>query len=227
MNPDETVELIKRIGLADPRTIREDRAERIAMIAMWAGILTEVPFDFGLQAAQQHYAGSPWPILPADIADRWRKHLRDARERDVDALPDADPDNVPAWLAALRAGRNRHVIGARPRPVAALVAGLVAAKTIPDEAVEVRAALAPRRHPARAVACPKGACGARVGDGCTNDDGKPPLGGVHPTRIDRWAAATTACPTCGTPAGAECVEAGRPYPHGHRQRIDAAKQAAA
>lgn len=132
MEADEIPQLIAQIALADSRVRREDKMERRAQIVMWAGILAEVPYDFALQAVQQHYAQSQWPIAPGDIASRWKASVRDRVNRDngtfePNDFPDLDPDDVIGYLQALRGQRQAVAQGVRPpNTVKAITAGAAA-----------------------------------------------------------------------------------------------------
>lgn len=129
MEPEQIPQLIAQIALADARVRREDKVERRAQAIMWAGILTDVPYDFALHAAQQHYATSQWPIAPADIAGRWRTVVRDRMNRHTGTFEpyahlELDPDDVPGYLEALRGERQAVVHGhAAPSEVKAITAG--------------------------------------------------------------------------------------------------------
>ncbi|MFJ9214263.1 hypothetical protein [Streptomyces sp. NPDC102264] len=190
---------------------------------MWAGILTDVPYDYALQSIHQHYASSTWPILPADIATRWAATVRDRMLRDVDPAPAVDPDDATAYRTALAAHRRAVATGQQP-PVEheALTSGPAAASVERRMAElgsymppSVAAALRPQR-PVRAerertiraglpdplaVACPVETCRAYPGRPCT----RPGHGGArhtltagaHPSRTE---AATTAMKPA--PAGA-------------------------
>ena len=132
MDAEQIPQLIAQIALADPRVRREDKTERRAQIIMWAGILTDVPYDFALQAAQAHYAQSQWPIAPGDIAGRWQATVRDRMTRDNGTFepndyPDLDPDDVVGYLQALRGQRQRVAQGVQPpSTVRAITAGAAA-----------------------------------------------------------------------------------------------------
>lgn len=132
MEAEEVPQLIAQIALADPRVRREDKMERRAQIVMWAGILADVPFDFAVQAVQQHYAQSQWPIAPGDIASRWQATVRDRVNRDngtfePNDFPDLDPDDVIGYLAALRGQRQAVAKGFQPpSTVKAITAGAAA-----------------------------------------------------------------------------------------------------
>lgn len=129
MDAAQIPQLIAQIALADPRIRREDPVERRAQAAMWAGILTNVPYDFAVQAAQAHYATSQWPIAPGDIAARWQATVRDRLTRDTGTFepndyPDLDPDDAVGYLQALRGQRQRVAQGVQPpSTVRAITAG--------------------------------------------------------------------------------------------------------
>jgi hypothetical protein len=129
MNPEHIPELIAKIAMADPRVKRDDPIERRAQLQMWAGILADVPHGFAVQAAQDHYANSQWPIVPGDIASRWQAVVRDRMRRDTgtfepNEFPDLDPDDVIGYLAALRGHRQAVIQGVQPpNNVKALTAG--------------------------------------------------------------------------------------------------------
>ncbi len=132
MDAEEIPQLIAQIALADSRVRREDKIERRAQIIMWAGILTDVPYDFALQAVKEHYANSQWPIAPGDIASRWQGTVRDRLNRDNGTFepndyPDLDPDDVIGYLQALRGQRHAVAQGYRPpNDVKAITAGAAA-----------------------------------------------------------------------------------------------------
>ncbi|GHH30029.1 hypothetical protein [Streptomyces rubradiris] len=132
MEPEQIPHLIAQIALADPRVRREDPTERRAQILMWAGILTDVPYDYAVQAAQEHYATSTWPILPAEIATRWAATVRDRMNRhngtfEPTAHPELDPDDISGYITALRNERQAVVRGeAAPAAVKEITAGTAA-----------------------------------------------------------------------------------------------------
>jgi hypothetical protein len=132
MNPEYIPELIAKIAMADPRVKRDDPIERRAQLQMWAGILADVPMEFAVQAAQQHYADSQWPIVPGDIASRWQAVVRDRMRRDTGTFepndhPGLDPDDVIGYLAALRGRRQAVAQGVQaPNTVKAITAGAAA-----------------------------------------------------------------------------------------------------
>ena len=214
MEPELIPQLIAQIALADPRVRREDKIERRAQAVMWAGILADVPYDFAVQAAQQHYATSQWPITPGDITGRWQTVVRDRMNRhsgtfEPQAHPEVDPDDVAGYLTALRGERRAVVLGQQaPAPVRAITAGPAAAEAARRMAAlgdylttETRTALAPYRPVAAqrlqaaqegrpdplAVACPVETCRAAPGQPCqrpTRHGGRTRLHGAHASRTD-------------------------------------------
>lgn len=107
----------------------------VNVLRMWAEILGDIDVPAAKRAIVAHYADEYRRVMPADIRRRVNAEQATARaQRIVDGtncneVPDADPDDVPAWLAALRAGRlvDRSPAGPlTPRPVAALVASTLA-----------------------------------------------------------------------------------------------------
>ncbi|MEU2134951.1 cell surface glycoprotein [Streptomyces sp. NPDC018352] len=212
MKPSEVPQLLAQIALADPRVRREDPIELRAQIDMWAGILAEVPYDYAITAAHQHYAKSTWPILPADIATRWAATVRDRMNRHTDPAPAVDPDNEGAYRAELAASRRAVATGQAPAvELRELTAGPAAYEADARWAalgsyvpLHVRDALAEQR-PERAererllrtgqpdplsVQCPWDACRAPAGQRC-NTRGRT-RHAPHPARIDAARAAREA-----------------------------------
>lgn len=105
MTPDQIGPFLKQIALTDPRILPNDQDEALATIALWAVTLADVDPQFALNAVAQHAAQSPYLIKPSDIAAQWRTHVRDRAARHVDPVPAADPDDVTAYNAELRATR--------------------------------------------------------------------------------------------------------------------------
>ncbi|MGS2588052.1 zinc finger domain-containing protein [Streptomyces hebeiensis] len=223
MNPSEVPQLLAEIALADPRVRRDDAIERRAQIHMWAGILAAVPYDFAVTAAQQHYAKSNWPILPADIATRWQATVRDRMDRhtgtfEPTAHPHVDPDDIPGYQQALRAERHAVATGhAEPVELRELTAGPAAA--------DVQARL------------------DRIGR-YVPDHVRDSLTAYRPVRAERELAARegrpdpldVACAWCRAPEGQPCRDT-RTNPKGgpvrtrtrrtaHPSRVDAATAAA-
>ncbi len=108
--------------------------------------------------------------MPADIKRRVAAVRADAA-RDLQGpgqpaeVPDADPDDIPAYLAALRAQRIRGAEGGalKQRPVLALLAGV--GQPVPGELE------AGRRPGALGVRCDT--CRAAIGHRCKTPSKKP------------------------------------------------------
>jgi hypothetical protein len=126
MNRTEAGVLLAVAAAFDSRTIGE--ADAMA----WASALPDVAFDDARDAVIGHYADTTDRIMPAHVKARVRALRRDritvapgegsvAYETEI---PDADPDDVPAYLAALREHRRRAADATmRPRPVQQAIAG--------------------------------------------------------------------------------------------------------
>jgi hypothetical protein len=109
----------------------------------WLLALRDLSLDDCKAAVVEIAKREPW-IAPADV----RKEVRRAREDRLSrvpeiAVPDADPDDVAAYQRALREDRYRVAEGLKPRPVAALVAGLTRVYEAGDDprAIEARESL--------------------------------------------------------------------------------------
>ncbi|MER5750670.1 hypothetical protein [Streptomyces sp. NPDC002088] len=132
MNRDQIPQLLKQVSYADPRLLPSDPKEVMALAALWATVLADVPADFAMNAVGEHYATSPFPIKPSDIADRWNTKVRDRLHRDngtfePNDFPDLDPDDVIGYLAALRGQRTAVAQGYQPpNTVKAITAGAAA-----------------------------------------------------------------------------------------------------
>ncbi|WP_330338756.1 zinc finger domain-containing protein [Streptomyces sp. NBC_00557] len=116
MDRREVAAVLAYVGRLDPRTIRPGTGEARDQIAQWQELLDDVPFatDHGWdvrEAIRSHVLDSPYPILPVDVARRWRPHRRDRLERHTDPIPAADPDDPAAWRAELLRSRNAVAAG--------------------------------------------------------------------------------------------------------------------
>jgi hypothetical protein len=158
----EVATILAYIGRLDPRTARTGTGDARDQIAQWQELLSDVPFatDHGWdvrEAIQAHVLDSPYPILPVDVARKWRAYRRDRLDRHTDPTPAADPDNPAAWRTELLGTRHAVATGmAAPSPHRQLTVGphrdidarlAAVGSSIPPA---VRAALAPYR-PARAA----------------------------------------------------------------------------
>lgn len=126
MTPDQIPILLKQVSYADPRLLPTDEQELMGLAALWATVLAEVPADYALKAVGEHYAASPYPIKPSDIADRWRTTVRDRMRNHTGTFeptrhPGLDPDDVHGYLGALRDERQAVITGqTQPTPVRAI-----------------------------------------------------------------------------------------------------------
>ncbi|MFH8902492.1 hypothetical protein ACH4HG_39865 [Streptomyces coeruleorubidus] len=119
MDSREVAAVLAYTGRLDPRTIRTGTGEARDQIAQWQELLDDVPFATNhgwdvREAIRAHVLDSPYPILPVDVARRWRAHRRDRLDRHTDPTPAADPDDPAAWRAELL--RARHAVAAGVAP---------------------------------------------------------------------------------------------------------------
>lgn len=163
MTPDEVVVLARYVRALCPG----QKFDEFTPDA-WHDVLA----DFGLadsRAAAAAVAKRQPFVSPAEIITEIRKH-RDDRADGYQgpglsaAIPDADPDDVQAYLSALRGMRTRAGDGLemKKRPVAQMLAGV--GREIPDEQKPVR------RPGPLGIECPK--CGAAIGRPCRMPGGK-------------------------------------------------------
>ncbi|MER5584065.1 hypothetical protein ABT090_20835 [Streptomyces asoensis] len=162
MTPDETVVLARYVRALCPQQKFDEYTPDA-----WHDVLA----DFGLADARAAAAAvarrQPF-VSPAEIIDEIRK-IRDDRASSYQGpglsaeIPDADPDDVQAYLSALRGMRTRAADGLemKKRPIAQLLAGV--GREIPDEQRAVR-----RPGPLGAE-CPK--CKAAIGRPCRTPGG--------------------------------------------------------
>lgn len=209
MNPSEIPQLLAQIALADPRVRRTDPIELRAQIAMWAGILADVPYDAAVSYAHEHYTESIWPILPAHIATRWAADVRDRLTRHNGTFepathPELHPDDVEGFQQALRAERHDVAVGARPPDTTrAITAGPAAAEVearlaamgsyVPPHVREVLAEQRPEKAARErlirsgladplSVPCPHDPCRADTGHRCRTNGRERRE--AHPSRTD-------------------------------------------
>lgn len=171
MTPAQTAELLAFAAAFDRRTVGK------ADVLAWHGVLGHLDYGAARDAVAGHYATETRWIMPADIREGVR-HQRNVAAADfvgpglTTEIPDANPDDVPAYLAALREQRTRAADGRQiaPRPVAALVAGV--GRTVPGEEQPVR------RPGPLGIACPR--CSAPIGRPCRLPGGQERR--PHPAR---------------------------------------------
>lgn len=128
----------------------------------WHDLLGDLPLGEARAAAAAVARRQPF-VSPSEIITEIRLQ-HDATARDFQgpglpaAVPDADPDDVPGYLAALRSQRIRaaHGLSTAVRPVAELLAAV--GRKIPAEVAAVR------RPGPLGITCPN--CGAPVGMKC-------------------------------------------------------------
>lgn len=107
MNQREVSELLAYIAVFDNRNIDK------ATVGAWSRLLSDCELEDAKAAVEHHFATSDRYLLPVHITTGV-KDIRARRLADITELepPDADPNDVPAYLAALRAGRRQT---ARPQ----------------------------------------------------------------------------------------------------------------
>lgn len=127
MDLPEVSKILALMAAYDQRKVGESDA------MAWSEIIGQFDFDDAKAAVVAFYAfDADRRIMPADIVQfaRTRRADRERRERAgsiaqqvEEDLPDADPDDIPAYLAALREGRTKPYDDgtARPRPLRALL----------------------------------------------------------------------------------------------------------
>ncbi|WP_330349737.1 zinc finger domain-containing protein [Streptomyces sp. NBC_00582] len=207
----EVIDLLDRIALVDDRVVRADEIEQEAQVTMWAAVLRDVPLAFAGEAVGRHYAESAWPVMPKDIASRWRDQVRDRLNRSTGTFEptdhphlDPDEDTGDAYVAALRAHRRAIAVGDHEPvglrelmpAVGSRLGGGRLAELVPanDEFRTVKEERFPRRErpagpPERAVHCP--ACGASPDKPCRSLERRRVLTTCHGSRRDVHAAAAS------------------------------------
>jgi hypothetical protein len=174
MNQDAADLLLAYIASIDRREIKEGDA------LVWADLLDDIPFEAAKAAVREYYREESRWVTPAEVRRR-ALAARKAWKRSTTAppgpgaVPDADPDDVAAYLRAEREGRWRVDTELHPRPVAALLSGYAAATVIPNGDDVVPEAGGPLSVP-----CPLISCRAEAGAPCrtlTRGEREP-----HPVR---------------------------------------------
>ncbi|MYR60049.1 hypothetical protein GTY54_28730 [Streptomyces sp. SID625] len=207
MTVDETIDLLQQIALIDDRVVKIDEAEQQAQVTMWAAVLRDVPLAFAGEAVGRHYAESAYPVMPKDVAARWRDQVHDRLRKATGTFepthhPEIDPDDRygDAYVAALRGQWRAVAVGAdEPVAVAELMPavgtriGVRAPVPVPanDEFRAVKDEQYPRRArpagpPELAVHCPR--CGSSPGRPCRLPHNNRVMTGTHPSRRDVWDA---------------------------------------
>jgi hypothetical protein len=104
VNRQDTALLLGMCAAYDQRTIGD--ADALA----WHEILSDLDFDDAKLAVVAHYRTETRRVMPADIRAAVKK-IRAERVTHPDEIPDADPDDVPAYVVALRQGRYVRASG--------------------------------------------------------------------------------------------------------------------
>ncbi|MFB6977736.1 zinc finger domain-containing protein [Streptomyces scopuliridis] len=165
MTPDETVVLARYVRALCPQQKFDEYTPDA-----WHDVLGDWPLAAARAAAAAVAKQQPF-VSPAEIIGEIRRQ-RDAKADSFQGpglpaeIPDADPDDVPAYLAALRAQRTRAADGMelKRRPVAELISGVVDSfGDIPNSDVTEKVAEVRRPGPL-GVECPT--CRAAIGRPC-------------------------------------------------------------
>jgi hypothetical protein len=133
VNIAEAADVLAMAAAFDSRTVGK------ADILAWHAVIGHLEPSEARDAVVAHYSETRDRIMPVDVLTRVTK-LRALRiaHAGPEAVPDADPDDVPAYQAALREGRFRVAAGLAPRPVRQAVQG--AFQSV--EPVQIRRAIA-------------------------------------------------------------------------------------
>jgi hypothetical protein len=120
VNMSEIATLLAMVAAFDRRTVGE------ADVVAWHEAVGDLRLEDARAAVIAHFRTSRDWLMPIDVRTAVAALRRDRLERELPIEPpDADPNDVPAYLAALRAQRHRVGDGTeRPRPVAELIAGV-------------------------------------------------------------------------------------------------------
>ncbi len=171
MNPNETVMLARYVKALCPQQKFDEYTPDA-----WHDVLGEYQLADARAAAASVAKRQPF-VSPAEIIGEIKRQRGDRADSFQGPglpaeIPDADPDNIPAYLAALREQRHRAADGIelKRRPVAELLAGI--GQPIPAEVADVR-----RPGPLGAN-CPR--CTAPIGRPCRTPSGKERA--PHPAR---------------------------------------------
>lgn len=126
MTPAQTAALLAMCAAYDQRTIGQ------ADVAAWHAALDGIHPDDARAAVVAHYRRSRERIMPADVVAAARRARADRLAAGPEPVPDADPSDPAAYIAALRGGRARAADPTtRPRPLAALLAPAARATRLP------------------------------------------------------------------------------------------------
>lgn len=160
MTPDETVVLARYVRALCPQQKFDEYTPDA-----WHDVIGEYSLASARSAAAAVARRQPF-VSPAEIIDEITAQRSDAAV-DIQGpglpaeIPDADPDDVPAYLAAVRQQRTRAADGQllKRRPIAELLASVKAALPTTDAAVATV-----RRPGPLGIDCPQ--CKAAIGRPC-------------------------------------------------------------
>lgn len=171
MTPDETVMLARYVRALCPQQKFDEYTPDA-----WHDVLGDYALLECRSAAAEMAGRQPF-VSPAEIIGVIRRRRTD-NARDIQgpglpaAVPDADPDDIQAYLAAVRAQRTRAADGIelKPRDMKALLSGV--GQHVPDTD--------PKEGP---LSVPCSHCGAKKLHGCRSGNGRR-LNVFHPSRIE-------------------------------------------
>jgi hypothetical protein len=117
VTPTETAALLALCSRYDLRTVGDEDVEA------WYAILADVHPQDAIAAARRWYSEPRKNrAMPGDIRGLARAiHLEHLGALDEAAVPDADPDDVPGYIVALRERRLRQLDQLRDRDVGPLL----------------------------------------------------------------------------------------------------------
>lgn len=142
MNIPETSALLAMVAANDRRTVGDIDVE------VWHDALDDMPFEDCRAVVREHVrqALSNW-LTPSDVRAGVKRIRTDRIARTVELPPDADPDDVEAYLEALRDGRRRTASGDRAVDVWALTATFRSVPKVNPTAIEGARQSLPHRRP--------------------------------------------------------------------------------
>jgi hypothetical protein len=122
----DAARLLALAAAFDRRTVGEEDA------VAWADVLADLDAEDCARAVREHYRDQTAWIMPAHVRAAVKRYRNERTSAEPEEVPDADPDDVKAYLAALRAGRRRAAAPGRKRPVAALLDGVARRRGVPE-----------------------------------------------------------------------------------------------
>lgn len=118
MTPSETVVLTRYVKALCPQQQIDEYTPDA-----WHDLLGDLLLGECREGAKRVAQRQPF-VSPSEIRAEVRKARKDRADRQLEDPPDADPDDVAAYLEALREGRAKAHDGTeKPRPVGELLDG--------------------------------------------------------------------------------------------------------